>query len=204
MKESYPHSKPIQARAKRTERRFLKAFDELLRIHGFSATTIDSVAKLSGQTRSAFLKRFGSKQGALEALFAKYCEAASATMRDVVLELEDASKLHTTLVSTSQRYEALLQTHKSSNRAMHEHFLKDLEVHELTKGIFRECVEMMKHIQKKFLDEGTHTDKGAWAAAQTLVTINYNYVLEAMPAFPIDYSERHHLIAELIETALRR
>ena len=125
-------------------------------------------------------------------------------MRDVVLELENAPSLHPTLVSTSQRYEALLQTHKAANRAMHEHFLKDLEVHELTKGIFRECVEMMKHIQKEFLDVGTYTDKGAWAAAQTLVTINYNYVLEAMPAFPVDYSERHHLTADLLEAALRR
>lgn len=204
MKQSYPPSKPIQARAKRTERRFLKAFDELLRINGFSATTIDSVAQLSGQTRSAFLKRFGSKHGALEALFAHYCGAASATMRDVVLELDNAPKLHPMLVSISQRYEALLQTHKASNRAMHEHFLKDLEVHELTKGIFRECVEMMKHIQQKYLADGTYTDKGAWAAAQTLVTINYNYVLEAMPAFPVDYSERHHLIADLLEMALKR
>ena len=63
---------------------------------------------------------------------------------------------------------------------------------------------MMKHIQKKFLDEGTYTDQGAWAGAQTLVTVNYNYVLEAMPAFPVGYSERHHLIADLLETTLRR
>ena len=204
MKESSQSQKPIQAREKRTERRFLKAFDELLRIHGFSGTTVDSVAQLSGQTRSAFLKRFGSKQGALEALFAKYCQDASATMRDVVLELDNAPKLHPALVATSQRYEALLQTHKASNRAMHEHFLKDLEVHDLTKGIFRECVEMMLHIQRRFLEEGTFTNKGAWAAAQVLVTVNYNYVLEAMPAFPADYSERHHLIADLLETALKR
>ena len=199
-----PRPLPTQARSKLTERKFLRAFDELLRLHGLTATTIDDIAKLSGQTRSAFLKRFGSKQGALEALFAKYCEAASATMRDVVLNLDNAAKIHPILVSTSQRYEALLQTHKASNRAMHEHFLKDLEVHELTKDIFRECVEMMRHIQKHFLDERTFTDKGAWAGAQTLVTINYNYVLEAMPAFPVDYSERHHLIADLLETALRR
>ena len=94
----------MQARSKRTERRFLKAFDELLRLHGFTGTSIESVAQLSGQTRSAFLKRLGSKQGALEALFEKYCDAASATMRDVVLELDNAAKLHSTLVSTSQRY----------------------------------------------------------------------------------------------------
>lgn len=195
---------PKQARSKLTERKFLRAFNELLRLQGFAGTTVNDVAVLSGQTRSAFLKRFGNKQGALEILFEKYCEAVSATMHDVVQELENAPKLHATLVSTSQRYEALLQTHKASNRAMHEHFLKDLEVHDLTKGIFCECVEMMKHIQKKFLEHGTYTDKGAWTGAQTLVTVNYNYVLEAMPAFPSDCSERHHLIADLLETAIKR
>jgi AcrR family transcriptional regulator len=196
-------SKPLQARAKRTERMFLRAFDELLRLQGFSKTTIDDVAHLSGLTRSSFLKRFGSKQGALEVLFKTYCDAASATMRDVVLELEHATKLHSVLVSTSQRYEALLQVHKASNRAMHEHFMKDLEVHDLTKTIFRQSVGMMIHIQHKFLEAGAYTDKGAWAAAQLLVTINYNHMLGAMPALPADYSERHHLIADVLETALK-
>lgn len=195
---------PKQTRSKLTERKFLQAFDELLRLHGFAGTTIDDVATLAGQTRSAFLKRFGSKLGALEVLFEKYCDAASATMRDVVDELGDAAKLQPILVSTSQRYEALLHTHIASNRAMHEHFMKDLEVHDLTKAIFRQSVEMMTHIQRKFLEPGTYTHKGAWAAAQVLVTIDYNYVLEAMPGFPADYSERHHLIADLLQTALRR
>ena len=199
-----PRPLPIQARSKLTERKFLRAFDELLRLHGFTATTIDDVAKLSGQTKSAFIKRFGSKQGALEVLFSKYCEAASATMHDVVVELDNAAKLHPVLVSTSQRYEALLQIHKASNRAMHEHFLKDLVVHDLTKGIFRQSVEMMEQIQQKFLQEGTHSSNGAWAAAQLLVTLNYNHVLEAMPAFPQDYSKRHHLIADLLEITLKR
>ena len=124
-------------------------------------------------------------------------------MRDVVDELGDETKLHLILVSTSQRFEALLHTHKASNRAMHEHFLKDLEVHDLTKTIFRQSAEMMMHIQRKFLEPDTYTQKGAWVAAQVLVTICYNYALEAMPAFPADYSERHHLIADLLEPALR-
>jgi hypothetical protein len=81
-------------------------------------------------------------------------------MRDVLVELDNAPKLHSALVSTTQGYEALLKKYIASNRAMHEHFLKDLEVHELTKGIFRECVEMMRHIHKQFLDQGTYTDKG--------------------------------------------
>ena len=199
-----PRPTAQQSRSKLTERKFLRAFDELLRLHGFSQTTVDDVAELSGQTRSSFLKRFGSKQGALEVLFEKYCADASATMRDIISELPNATGLHPVLMSASQRYEALLQTHKASNRAMHEHFMKDLEVHDLTKAIFRQSVEMMGHIQHKFFEQGTYTDKGTWSAAQILVTVNYNYVLAAMPALPADYSERHHLIADLLETALKR
>jgi len=37
-----------------------------------------------------------------------------------------------------------------------------------------------------------------------LVTLNYNHVLHATPGFPSDYSDRHHLMADLLETALRR
>ena len=76
---------------------------------------------------------------------------------------------------------------------MHEHFMIELKAHDLTKRIFNECVHMMKHIQANFLDESTYTDAGAWSAAQVLVTVNFNYVLEAMPALPVDYSKRHHL-----------
>jgi len=199
-----PATKPIQARAKRTESEFLEAFEKLLARHGLAGTTIDEVADLSGKTRSAFLRRFGNKQGALEALFETYCHAARSTMRDVVLELKHAPDVHSVLFSTSQRYEDLLRVHKASNRAMHELFMQNLEVHDLTKAIFRECVDMMKHIQDKFMEQGKYSDKGAWAAAQLLVTVDYNFVLEAMPAFPSDSAERHDLVADLLEAALRR
>ena len=43
--------------------------------------------------------------------------------------------------------------------------MKDLEVHELTKAIFRQSVEMMGRIQHSFLEQGSYTDKGAWSAA---------------------------------------
>lgn len=78
----------------------------------------------------------------------------------------------------------------------------ELEAYDLTKRIFTECVHMMKHIQENFLDKGTYA--GVRSAAQVLVTVNFNYVLEAMPALPIDYTKRHQLIADLVETALRR
>jgi hypothetical protein len=63
---------------------------------------------------------------------------------------------------------------------------------------------VLKHIQDKFMEQGKYSDKGAWAAAQLLVTVDYNFVLEAMPAFPSDSAERHDLVADLLEAALRR
>ncbi|MCT4684544.1 MAG: TetR/AcrR family transcriptional regulator [Roseicyclus sp.] len=194
---------PRQRRSQITEDRFLRAFDELLLSKGFSGTTIDEVAELSGQTRSAFLKRFGSKQGALEVLFERYCDMASETMSSAGRALDDAKAILPYLAYLSQQYEFILLQHKASNRAMHEHFLMNLEVHDLTKKIFRECVELMHMVQVRFLSDGEFTERGAWVAAQLLVTVNYNYVLEAMPAFPYDGDERHRLIANLLNTCLR-
>lgn len=92
----------------------------------------------------------------------------------------------------------------SSNRAMNEHFQKRLEIHDLTKEIFKQAVELMKAIQTQFLEEGSYTDAGAWYAAQLLVTIDYNYLLKAMPAFPKDRETRHRLLADLLEVALKK
>lgn len=194
---------PKQRRSQVTEDRFLRAFDELLSSKGFGGTTIDDVAELSGQTRSAFLKRFGSKQGALEVLFERYCTAASDTMLAAGRALDEAEAILPYLMSVSRQYEIILCEHRAANRAMHEHFIAKLEVHGLTKKIFRECVQLMHMVQAKFCSEGQYTEKGAWAAAQLLVTVNYNFVLEAMPAFPSDPNERHHLMARLLSICLQ-
>lgn len=88
--------------------------------------------------------------------------------------------------------------------ALREHFQKRLEVHDLTKKIFKQAVELMKAIQAQFLEEESYTDAGAWYAAQLLVTIDYNYLLRAMPAFPKDRDARHSLLADLLEVALKK
>lgn len=83
-------------------------------------------------------------------------------------------------------------------------FQQSLEAHDLTKKIFKECVDLMKALQARFLVAGSYTDAGAWYATQLLVTIDFNYLLRAMPALPEDHSERHELIADLLELALKR
>jgi AcrR family transcriptional regulator len=195
---------PTQDRSRNTERRFLVALDDLLRVYGFANTTIDEVAERAGLTRAAFLRRFGSKEQAVLVLFSKYCDQVSEMMRSFHNQIAEHPHLHFTLREMSRQFEAILQLHMSSNRAMHEHFQQKLEVHDLTKQIFRKCVDLMKAIQARFLEKGGYTDAGAWNATQLLVTINYNYLLRAMPALPADHTARHDLVADLLEVALKR
>ena len=199
-----PYSAPIQSRSRNTERKFLIALDELLRVKGYSTTTIDDVAGKAGLTKAAFLKRFGSKEQAVIVLFSKYCDEVSGRMRSLQSQLDEYPDIHFTLRKMSQQFEAVLQTHLSSNRSMHEQFQARLKVHELTKGIFKQSVALMKATQDRFLPANSYSDAGAWYAAQLLVTVDYNYLLRAMPAFPEDHQTRHNLIAELIEVALKK
>lgn len=199
-----PYSAPTQSRSRTTELKFLAALDDLLRENGYSNTTIHDLAGKAGLTKAAFLKRFGSKEQAVIVLFSKYCDQVSGLMRSLLNQLTDFPTLHFTLREISQQFEAVLQIHMSSNRAMHEHFQQHLEVHDLTKEIFKQCVELMKAVQAQFLEEESYTDAGAWYATQLLVTIDYNYLLRAMPALPEDHSKRHNLVAELLELALKK
>ena len=198
------YTAPTQPRSKNTERKFLVALDELLRINGYVNTSIDDVAERAGLTRSAFLKRFGSKEQAVIVLFSKYCNQAMSQMQSFEDCLNEYPSLHFTLREMSQQFEAMLQMHMSANRAMQEHFQRNLEVHNLTKKIFKRSVDLMKAIQRRFLDADTCSDAGAWYAAQVLVTFDYNYLLRAMPAFPEDHHRRHSLIADFLEVALRK
>jgi AcrR family transcriptional regulator len=198
------YSPPIQSRSRTTERKLLAALDELLRVNGYTNTTIDEVAERAGLTRASFLKRFGSKEQAVILLFSKYCQQVSSMMESLQYHLSDYPSLHFTLREMSQQFEAVLQMHMSANRAMHEHFQQRLEVHDLTKQIFKQCVELMKAVQAQFLEEESYTDAGAWYASQLLVTIDYNYLLRAMPAFPEDHDARHNLLADLLEVTLNK
>lgn len=198
------YSQPVQKRARKTEALFLKALEQQLSEKGYTNTTIDNVALQCGLTRAAFLKRFGSKERAVLVLFEAYCDEASETIARIQADLGTDTRLRDVLRNISGEFEGLLTKHLAVNRAMHEHFLQNLKVHNLTKRIFTECVVMMEKIQQMYCKGVACSSQGSWAAAQLLVTIDYNYVLSAMPALPADSEQRHELIADILQVALNR
>ena len=198
-----PYQKPVQARAIRSQQKFLAALDELLKEKSFEETTIDEIAEVSHQTKSAFLQRFGSKEQALVILFEIYADEASALMSQTVSSLSKDTPLEQAFFDMSFRFDELLQRHFSANRAMNEHFKRQLESHDLTKKIFGECIEMMKTIQHVYQLPGS-TDLGAYSAAQLLVSIDFHYAMKAMPALPADPEVRHQLIAEILALTIQK
>lgn len=198
-----PYQKPIQARAIETENKFLAALEKLLVNQSFEETSVEQIAELACSTKSAFLRRFGSKEQALIVLFEIYADEATATMQTVIAGLDPSRSIEDTFHSISSIFDDLLYKHFSANRGMNEYIKRQLESHDLTKKIFGECIEMMTKIQTLY-----HSDKysieGAKAAAQLLVSLNFHYNMRAMPAFPADSFERHKLFSELLTQAVRR
>lgn len=176
----------------------------------FAGLSVEDIAARAQLTRSAFLKRFGSKQQALLLLFQRYCDDCSAALVDLAAQLPagvaaaDAPQaLERFCVSVSQRLEALLHRHFPANRAMHELFMEELRVAEPTKLVFLQTADLMRRVQHAYLGAAQPSDAGAFAAAQLLVTVNYNHALHAMPAFPADAGTRHRLIGALLAHTLR-
>lgn len=196
------YKRPKQARAQESETRFLQAFDEILKTKSYNNTTIQEIAEQAGLHKGAFLKRFGTKKAALIELYEQYCELASQTILHCHELIGQKVLLHDLCFELSRTLEGIQRLHFSSNRAMHEFFMEELETADQTKQIFKEGVDLMRSIQKHYLADQPFTDAGAYAAAQLLVTINYNYVLQAMPALPADERQRHSLIANLLIRAL--
>lgn len=197
------YKKPLQPRAVNTEQKFLNALNELLRDKSFGQLTVEAIADHAELTRSAFLKRFGSKKQALLILWQQYCDLCIIASRNFIQNLQsNTSSLEEVCTQISKSLEQLQIKHFSANRAINEHFLEDLKVAEPTKIAFLESVEMMRCVQKKYLSGTAATDAGAFAAAQISLTINYNYALRAMPALPKDPNIRHRLIGQLIAKSL--
>ena len=90
----------------------------------------------------------------------------------------------------------------SANRAMFQYFEEELQANPITKMVFMECVDLMVRIRKKFLHIDSERDTCDFSAAQLLITLNYNYVLRAMPGFPADHTQRHKLIGQLTSIIL--
>ena len=198
------YSKPVQRRAIDTERRFLDAMRLVLKTTSFKNTSVALIAEKAGLTKTAFLKRFKSKENALFALFGEYCDEASKTIREILTDLHSFESVDEVLLSMSTRLEEIQLAHFSVNRAMHEIYMENLQTHPLTVQIFKETVAMMVDVQQKFFADHSCSKMGAYSAAQLLVTINYNYVLKAMPALPSEGNLRHKLITDILSSALKR
>jgi len=196
------YTKPKQERSRRTEQKFLEAFTTLILKNGFAGTTPDDIAISSGQTRAAFIKRFGSKEEALLLLYSRYCDEVLQTLECFRASLNQAENIEDILRRISQQFEALLTNYFPANRAMHKFFQVDLNVHPLTKSIFLNSVDLMEKIQSHYLDGAEAKPQGPWSAAQLLVTINFNFVMKSMPALPPEASRRHNLVVKILRTAL--
>jgi AcrR family transcriptional regulator len=201
-KKTKEYKPPQQPRAEQSETRFLNAFNEILKTKGYNATTIQEIAQHAGLHKGAFLKRFGTKRAALIELYERYCLVASETIAQGHAQIGQKTLLHDLCFGLSQSLENIQRAHFSANRAMHEFFMEELQVAPQTKRIFKETVALMQAIQAHYLADQACTASGAYAAAQLLVTLNYNYVMQAMPAFPQEPNARHSLIANLVIRAL--
>jgi AcrR family transcriptional regulator len=194
-----------QARSLDTERRFLISLNELLEDQSFTSTSIQQIADHAGLQKAAFIKRFGTKRDALFALFDVYCEAINMLICDTK-ELHKKSEINTEdkLFYLSKKFSDTLKAHIASNRAMHELFLNDFETNERTKAIFRNATDLLSSIFKPTSEYSSDIYKyKIFNTTQLLVTLNYQYGIGAMPAFPADPEERHRLIARLLITAMQ-
>jgi AcrR family transcriptional regulator len=192
-----------QARSLDTERKFLISLNELLANQSFTSTSIQQIADHAGLQKAAFIKRFGTKRDALLALFDVYCDAINLLIDDMKQFHEEEIDTEDLLFDLSKRFSNILKVHIASNRAMHELFLDDFQTNERTKAIFKNATDLLSAIFKfsTINMDSTYYHK-IYQTTQLLVTLNYQYGIGAMPAFPNDPNERHRLIARLLITAM--
>lgn len=188
---------PVQERAMETERRFLVSVKRLFAKNGVARTTIDDIAADAGLHRGAFLKRFGSKDGAKLLIFEEYCIEAEHLMRELreLLCLGHFAVIEDAFYCVSSKLERVQRQHFAANRAMYEDYANGLEIHEKTNRMFMGLVELINAIDDHF-NPGVARHKSCYfASAQLLVTLNFEYVLSAMPGLPQSAELRHKMIS---------
>jgi AcrR family transcriptional regulator len=200
---SIPYLPPRQSRAKTTEHKFLETLDGLLHEKSLGLLTIDQIADKACLTRSAFLKRFGSKKMAILILYSRFCKKFLKAIEEITASLLNFESDEAACLCISKRIEALQLEDFAANRAIHELFMEELENTDETTALLKMCMELMKHLQSHHLPRGTGTEAGAYAATQLVFSINLNYVMKTMPGLPRDSEVRHQLIASLMVKALR-
>jgi AcrR family transcriptional regulator len=194
------YSKPKQSRALATEEALLEAFGALLGEQGYAATTVSEIGERANRSPGAFLARFGSKRQALDKLFERFCDEVYEALQRAQQELVAGAEVDLVLRALSECYEGLVRRHLGANRAMKEVFLTEGQIDPQTRSIFKATVALLHDI---WVGEAgpDHARQGSFASTQVLVTLNYEYVLGSMPAFPSDPGERHRLIVRCMRAA---
>jgi AcrR family transcriptional regulator len=197
------YKRPVQIRAKETEAKFITSLEELLSVKAFSSISVDDIAQHAGLTHSAFIRRFGTKKQALYVLYDQYCERAIDHLHEVKGTLHRFRSASEACCYLSSQMETVQRNNLAINRGMFEDFLQEFRIHDRTKKLFCQCVQVMQEIQTRFIPDAIQSDTGAFAAAQLLVTLNCNYIIQSMPGLPRDFDKRHKLIGYLVVEALK-
>lgn len=200
---SHTYRKPSQPRSIATEQRFLDALNELLAGKTLNQISIDEIAHHAMLTHSAFLKRFGTKKQALFVLWERYGQRALIVKQRLMDDLPNCSDVLDACYMVSAAIEALQRDDFSANRAMYDDFEEEMRIHPITKMVFIACVDLVLNIRIRFMEPAAKRDARDFAAAQLLITLNFNYVMRAMPGFSAESDERHRLIARLVAETLK-
>lgn len=194
--------KPTQSRALKSQEQYLEAFVALLEQMSFKQITATEIARKAGLERSAFIKRFGNKQGALEILWERYIALSLRRVDQLAQEVLAYPTMAQALQHISEVTEDLQTRYFAVNRAMMDVFEAELQTHPLTKSIFQRGMALMRGVRQHFHPQSPCLDSQVFAATQLLITLNYNWAMKAMPGMPRDSETRHRLIGELLALTL--
>lgn len=195
---------PVQERAMKSERRFIESSKKLFAKFGVAATSIDDIASDAGLHRGAFLKRFGSKDGAKHLIVEDYCKVAVNAIAAFRCELQVGAykNIEAAMFAISNRLEAVHREQFAASRAMFEDYACGLELHIKTRDIFRALTVLVEDTDRYFNANDERGKRRYYACAQLMVFLNLEYVLSAKPAMPKDEVARHRLIASAALIAL--
>ena len=109
--------------AEATGRRIIKAFGDLLHSQGFDDVTLDEVARLAAVSVRTVIRRFGSKEGLLEAYVERF-EPSSAVARttprgDVAAAVSHVADIHDVFGDSVVRNRAHAQRHRALKPLLH-------------------------------------------------------------------------------------
>lgn len=192
---------PQQSRSRTSEDEMLAAFQSSLEKHGYLETNLEQVAAEAGLSRPGFLKRFGSKKGALIILYNRYCDECVDVLKSIRDEVSDYTNLTDFFSMLYQRTEEAQLANFAVNRAMSQDFFAELSVAEGTVEVFKAFLEVMNELQKQDYVPQAVTPAGQYAASQLIITIGLNSALGAMTGLPRDKSERVALVGHLAKEA---